>query len=65
MELFADERIQLILEDEKATGELRERRRMFEEEAAKPDNSKLEGHTVRAEMEGVMKYNGIEFGAFP
>ena len=29
--LLAEERIQLILEDEKAKGELRERRKMFEE----------------------------------
>ena len=36
LELLAEERIQLILEDEKEKGELRERRRMFEEEAAKP-----------------------------
>ena len=31
LELLAEERSQLILEDEKAKGELRERRRMFEE----------------------------------
>ena len=36
LELLSEERIQLILEDEKEKGELRERRRMFEEEAAKP-----------------------------
>ena len=64
LELLAEERSQLILEDEKAKGELRERRRMFEEEAAKPENSKVEGQTVRAGMEGVMKDNGIKFGAF-
>ena len=50
--------------DKKVKGELRERRRMFEEEAAKSENSKVEGHTVRAGMESVMKDNGIEFGAF-
>ena len=38
LELLAEERSQLILEDEKAKGELRERRRMFEEEVAKPEN---------------------------
>ena len=38
LELLAEERSQMILEDEKAKGELRERRRMFEEEAAKPEN---------------------------
>ena len=43
LELLAEEHSQLILEDEKAKGELRERRRMFEEEAAKPENSKAEG----------------------
>ena len=37
---------------------------MFEEEVAKPDHSKVEGQTVRAGMEDVMKDNGIEFGAF-
>ena len=63
-ELLAEERSQLILEDEKAKGELRERRRMFEEEAPKPENSKVEGQTVRAGMEGVMKDNGMELGAF-
>ena len=47
LELLADECSQLILEDEKAKGELRERRRMFEEEAEKPENSKVEGQTVR------------------
>ena len=36
--LLAEERSQLILEDEKGKGKLRERRRTFEEEAAKPDN---------------------------
>ena len=50
LELLAEERSQLRLEDEKAKVELRERRRMFEEEAAKPDNSKVEGQTVRAGM---------------
>ena len=64
LELLTEERSQLILEDEKAKGELRERRRMFEEEAVKPENSKVEGQTVRAGMEGVMKDNGIELGAF-
>ena len=38
LEILAEERSQLILEDKKAKGELRERRRMFEEEGAKPDN---------------------------
>ena len=37
---------------------------MFEEEAAKPENSKVEGQTLRAGVEGVMKDNGIKFGAF-
>ena len=64
LELLAKERIQLILEDEKAKGKLRERQRMFEEEPAKPENSKVEGQTVRAVMEGVMKDNGIDFGEF-
>ena len=32
---------------------------MFEEEAAKPENSKVEGQTVRAGMEGIMKDNGM------
>ena len=64
LELLVEERSQLILEDEKEKGELRERQRMFEEEAAKPENSKVERQTARAGMEGVMKYNGIEFSAF-
>ena len=64
LELLAEEHSQMILEDKKAKGELRESRRMFEEEAAKPENSKVEEQTVRAGMEGVMKDNGIEFGAF-
>ena len=38
LEILAEERSQLILEDEKSEGELRERRRIFEEEAAKPEN---------------------------
>ena len=38
LELLAEERSQLILEEEKSEGELRERRRIFEEEAAKPEN---------------------------
>ena len=37
---------------------------MFEEEAEKPEKSKVEGQTVRAGMEGVIKDNGIKFGAF-
>ena len=41
LELFAEERSQLILEDEKEKGKLRERRGMFEEESAKPENSKV------------------------
>ena len=64
LKLLEDERSQMILEDETEKGELRERRRMFEEEAAKPDNSKVEGQTVREGMEGVVKDNGIEFSAF-
>ena len=34
LEFLAEERSQLILEDEKAKGELRERRRVFEEDIA-------------------------------
>ena len=64
LELLAEERSQLISEDKKAKGKLRERWRMFEEEAGKPENSKVEGQTVRAGMEGVMKDDGIYFGAF-
>ena len=64
LELLAEECIQLSLEDEKSKGELRERRIMFEEEAAKPDHSKVEGQIVRAGIESIMKYNGIAFGAF-
>ena len=58
LELLAEERSQMVLEDKKAKGKLRERRRMFEEEAAKPESLKVEGQTVRAVMEGVMKDNG-------
>ena len=36
---------------------------MFEEEAAKPESSEVEGQTVRAGMEGVMIDNRIGFGA--
>ena len=36
LELLAEERSQLILKDENEKGELQERRKMFEEEAAKP-----------------------------
>ena len=64
LELLTEERSQLILEDKKEKGELRDMRRMFEEETAKPENSKVEGNTVRAGMEGIMKDNGFEFGAF-
>ena len=64
LELMVEERSQLILEYEKAKGKVRERRRLFEEEAEKPDNSKFEAQTVRAGMEGVMKDNGIKLGAF-
>ena len=64
LELLAEERSHLILEEEKAKGELRERQRMFEEEASKPDNSKLEGQIVRAEMKGIFKDNGIDYGEF-
>ena len=64
LELLAEERRQLISKYEKAKGELRERRRMFEEEAKKPENSKVEGQTVRAGMKVFMKDNRIESGAF-
>ena len=64
LELLAEERSQLSSEDKKSKGELRERRRMFEDEAEKPENSKVEGQTARAGMEGIMKDNGINFGAF-
>ena len=64
LELLAEERIQLILEDKQTKGDLRQMRRIFEEEAVKPDNSKVEGQTVRSGMEGVMKDNRIEFGSF-
>ena len=37
---------------------------MFEEEAAKPENSKVEGQTVRAGLEGIIEDNGVDFGAF-
>ena len=37
---------------------------MFEEEATKLENSKVEGQKVRSGMEGVIEDNGIEFGAF-
>ena len=37
---------------------------MFEEEAAKSENSKVEGQTVRGGIEGVMKDNGIKFSSF-
>ena len=37
---------------------------MSEEEAVKTDNSKVEGQTVRAGMEGIMKDNGIDLGVF-
>ena len=37
---------------------------MFEEESAKPDNSKVKVQTVRAGLEDIMKDNGIDFGAF-
>ena len=64
LELLAEERSQLSLEDEKSKGELRERQRMFEEEAEKPKNSKVEGQTVRLGMEGIVKDNRIDIGAF-
>ena len=38
LELLVEEHSQLILEDKKAKGELRERRRIFEEEVEKPEN---------------------------
>ena len=63
LELLAEDCSQLILEYKKAKVDLRERRSMFEKEAAKPENSKVEVQTVRAGMEGVMKDNGIKFGA--
>ena len=50
VELLAEERSQLSLEYEKSKGKLRERRRIFEEEVEKPENSKLEGQTERAGM---------------
>ena len=37
---------------------------MFEEEAEKPENPKVEGQTVRVGMEGITKCNGINFGTF-
>ena len=43
LELLAEERSQLSLEYKKAKVELRERRIIFEEEASKPENSKVEG----------------------
>ena len=64
LELLVEERIQLSLEEKKAKGELREKRIMFEEGAEKPENSKVERQTVRVGMEGIMKDNGIDFGAF-
>ena len=64
LELLAEERSQMILEDKKSKFELRERRTMFEEEALKLENSKVEGQKVRSGMEGVMEDNGIEFSAF-
>ena len=64
LELLVEERSQMSLEDEKSKVELRKRRRMFEEEAEKPENSKVEGQTVREGMEGTMKDNGIDFGTF-
>ena len=64
LELLAEERSQMRLEDEKSKGELMERWRIFEEEAEKTDDSKVEGQTVRAGMEGIMKDNGIDFGVF-
>ena len=64
LELLAEERIQLSLEEKKAKCELSKMRRIFEEEAVKPENSKVEGQTSKAGMEGIMKDNGIDFGAF-
>ena len=64
LELLAEERSQLSLEDEKSKDDLRERQRMFEEEAAKPENPKVEGQTVRSGMERMIKDNGINFGVF-
>ena len=37
---------------------------MFEEKAEKPENSKVEGKTVRVGMEGIMNDNKIDFGTF-
>ena len=50
LELLAEERSQLILEDKKPKGDLRERQRIFEEEAEKSYHSKVERHIVRAVM---------------
>ena len=37
---------------------------MFVKGSGKPENPKVEGQTVRAGMEGIMKCNGINFGTF-
>ena len=64
LELLEAERFQLKMEDELAKGKLRERRKLFDTEGSKPENSKLEGQTVRAGMESIMKDYGIDFGSF-
>ena len=64
MELLEAERFQLKMEDELAKGKLRERRKLFDTEGSKPENSKLEGQIVRAGMESIMKDYGIDFGSF-
>ena len=64
LELFEAERFQIKMEDELAKGELRERSKLFDTEGSKPENSKLEGQTIRAGMEIIMKDYGIYFGSF-
>ena len=64
LELLAEKRSQMILEDEKAKGEIGVRLQIFEQEELKPENTKVEGQTVRVGMEDIMKYNGINFGQF-
>ena len=63
-ELLEAERFQIKMEDELTKGKLRERRKLFDTEGSKPENSKLEGQTVRAGMESIMKDYGIDFGSF-
>ena len=54
LELLTEERSQLILEDEKAKGELRERWRMFEEDIA-------EWYKKTEDNEWLMKVGGGTF----